>query len=75
LSESSGNLDQGTKKKKNIGYMGFFSIMLSIAILTAGVLWEIYALVPQYYLLLGFVVLAASGCAAFVILNTRIDIR
>jgi hypothetical protein len=75
LGENDANVDQSAKKKKDIGYMGFFSIMLSIAILTAGILWEIYALLPQYYLLLSFVVLAASGCAAFLILSKRIDIR
>jgi hypothetical protein len=71
--------DEGTKEnsrtKKNIGYMGFFSIMLSIAIVTAGVCWEIYALLPQYYIPLSFLVLAGSASAAFLILSTKIDIR
>lgn len=60
---------------KKSGYMGFFSIMLSITIITAGLMWEAYGHLPgQYYLPVSFAILVVAGVAGYVILVRRIEI-
>ncbi|MCL4519170.1 MAG: hypothetical protein M1587_08250 [Thaumarchaeota archaeon] len=61
--------------KKKTGYMGFFSILLSITIITAGLMWEAYGHLPgQYYLPISFSILIAAGIAGYLILVRKIEI-
>lgn len=61
--------------KKKTGYMGFFSILLSITLITAGLMWEAYGYLPgQYYLPISFSILILAGIAGYVILNRKIEI-
>ena len=73
MRESKSN--SGSTKKKGLVFHGYFSLLLSLTILAAGLLWLIYSELPyQYYLPVSFGVVVIIGIAAFVILSRKIQI-
>ena len=56
-------------------FHGYFSLLLSLTILAAALLWVINIELPtQYYLPASFGVVVLIGVAGFVILNKKIQI-
>jgi len=56
-----------------IAFYGYLSSVLSLLILTAAVIWAIYAYLPSiYYLPLSLATLVTVGVIAYLILNKRI---
>ena len=61
-------------KKKRFVFHGYFSLFLSLTILTAALIWVIYGdLPPQYYLPVSFGVIVVIGFLAFYILDKKIQ--
>ena len=56
-------------------FYGYFTVVLSLAIVTAGVMWIVYGYLPnEYYFPVSFSLLATFGVIAYVILSRRLDI-
>jgi hypothetical protein len=61
--------------KKNVVFHGYFTLILSLTIVAAALIWLIYTDLPyQYYLIASFGVVAIIGIVAFVILNKKLQI-
>ncbi|MDG6996795.1 MAG: hypothetical protein JRN52_12805 [Nitrososphaerota archaeon] len=68
-------MTQGYGAKKKTGFMGFFSILLSITLITAGLMWEAYGHLPgQYYMPISFSLLILAGVVGYLILVRYIEI-
>jgi hypothetical protein len=66
---------KSNKKKKKIVFHGYFSLLLSLTILAAALLWAINIELPtQYYLPASLGIVVLIGAAGFVILNKKIQI-
>jgi hypothetical protein len=64
----------GNKKKRHFVFHGYFSLLLSLTILAAALLWVINNTVsPQYYLPASLGVVVLIGVAGFFILNKKIE--
>jgi hypothetical protein len=68
----------GSVSSKGTGsftFHGYPSVLLSMCILLAGVLWVVYGYLPhQYYLPVSFGGIAAFGVAAFLILTKKMNL-
>jgi hypothetical protein len=75
IEESSSLIVDGSSKKtsrKRFVFHGYFSLLLSLSILLAGVLWLAYGYLPyQDYLPISLLSVVLVGIAAFYILNKR----
>ncbi len=61
-------------RKRRFVFHGYFSLFLSLTILTAGLIWIIYGDLPaQYYLPVSFGVIVVVGIVAFYILDKKIQ--
>ncbi len=70
-----GTLDKKPGRKRRTIFHGYFSALLSLTILTAGLIWIIYGDLPaQYYLPASFGVIAIIGVLAFYILDKKIQL-
>ena len=68
-------MTQKEHARRKTGYMGFFSILLSITLVTAGLMWEAYGHLPgQYYMPISFSLLILAGIVGYVILVRYIEI-
>lgn len=57
------------------GYMGFFSIVLAITLISAVLIWIVYGYLPgEYYLPLSLIILVCAGIVAYFILINRVNI-
>ena len=74
MAEQPKEQNMARQKKKGIQFFGYFSLLLSFSIACAGVIWEVYAYYPQYYLPASFSVLVIAGVVAYVILTKSIKI-
>ena len=74
MSEPSQQANSTREKKKGIPFFGYFSLLLSFSIVCAAVMWEVYALYPQYYLAGSFSLLGIAGVVGYVILTKTIRI-
>ena len=62
-------------KKRRIVFHGYFSVFLSLTIVTAGLIWVIYGALPaQYYLPVSFGIIVVIGFLAFYILDKKIQL-
>ena len=69
------NLTSEDGNKKKFVFHGYFSLILSLTIVAAALIWLIYVDLPyQYYLVASFGVVAIIGIVAFVILNKKLKI-
>jgi hypothetical protein len=61
-------------KRKRFVFHGYFSLLLSLTILTAALIWVIYGDLPsQYYLPVSLGVIVVIGFLAFYILDKKIQ--
>jgi uncharacterized membrane protein len=72
-------------RQRNVGYvkkednerfpLSYFTLMITLMIIVAALLWIMYSLVPHVlYLPLGFIILVAVGLFAYYIISKKIRI-
>ncbi|MHB8567970.1 MAG: hypothetical protein ACYC9U_12845 [Nitrososphaerales archaeon] len=62
-------------KKKGPGFQMILTLFLSMTLVTAGILWEVYGyLPPQYYIPISLGVVVLYGALAYVFLSRTINI-
>lgn len=72
---SGGTVPRGPFASSRRKFYGYFTVVLSLAIVTAGVMWIVYGYLPnEYYFPVSFSLLGVFGIIAYVILSKRLEI-